>query len=121
MPEAMIPILVLLARHLSVLGCGIEAGVCQMFLKKSQAVPGIIRFHCVNGKGITQSVWRNSVNSAGFRVSKCRHPCLVGTLFYDLPGSVPVDAEDERLAVLCDGAAALDVLANHGLGLTVNR
>ncbi len=65
----------LFAGNLSILGCGIEAGVAQVFLEQSQRVTGVIQLHRVYAKGIPEPVRANtSLRTAeGYRVIIHRH------------------------------------------------
>ena len=49
----------------------------------------------------------------GFGIYQSGKTCLYGTLFYDLPGSMTIDAEKQQLTVTIDGSTAVDVFLEH--------
>ena len=67
-PQAIIPLAMLFSGNLSILGCGIEAGVTQMLMEQSQCIAGVIQLHCVHTEGISEAMRVNTSYPAGFGV-----------------------------------------------------
>jgi hypothetical protein len=120
LPQSLKPIPMLLAGHFSVLCCGIEALVAQMFLKKPEAVSRIVELNGMDGKGGPQAGRANVVYPARLRVHQLWQPCSLGTLLHYLPCSMPVDAKDKPFSVPHYRAATVNVFPEHVESLTVN-
>jgi hypothetical protein len=60
------------------------------------------------------------MNPAAFRINQPRQPCSLGTFFYDLPGTMPIDAEDELLAATFNRSPTLNVFFQHSQCPTVD-
>ena len=93
-PQFVIPFLMFFTRYFSVLGCSVEALVTEVLLKEPKPIAGIIEFYCMYSKCIPEFVRRNIMYSSCFWVYQSWQASFLGTFFHDLPGSVPVDAED---------------------------
>ena len=45
---------------------------------------------------------------------------LLSTFSYNLPGSVPIDTEDEHLTFSCDWPATPNVIPEHPYGIVID-
>ncbi len=64
----------------------------------------------MDGKGISQPVGADIVYLARLRVYQSGQPGSLGTLLYDLPGSMAVYAENKPFTISENGSASFNVI-----------
>ena len=90
----------LLPGYLSVLRCGVKAGMPQMLLEKPQSIPRVIQLYRVDSKRISKAMGTYASKLPGFRIDQIWEPRSLGAFPYHLPCSVSVDAKDKHFAIL---------------------
>lgn len=84
-----------------------------MLLQQPHSFSTVIHFHTVNGKGIPETVRTDAAQFAGLWVTEFSQPRLLGTLAYDLPGSVTIEVEQVPLAVTFGQFVLVNIIPHH--------
>ena len=100
--------------NLSIFGCGIETGVAQMLLQHSQPIARIVQLHRMDREGVPEAVWAYAPHLASLRIEQIWESRPSGTLSHYLPGSMPVDTEDEAIPVITP-----DKVSHHIEGVNI--
>jgi DegV family protein with EDD domain len=74
----------------------------------------------VHGKSISETIWTDIVEFAGFGIDEFGQSRFLGALLDNLPGSVAVDAEKESLAPFRNRTATLNIVFEHPDSITVD-
>ena len=90
---------VLFSGNLPVLGGGVEVEVAQVLLQQPQTVAGVIYLHGMYTERISQTVRTNTSYSPSFGIDQEWQSSSPGTIPYNLPCPMPVEAKKGRLII----------------------
>jgi hypothetical protein len=65
-----------------------------VLLEHTETIAGVVVLYSVYGKGIPEPMRADIMLFTSFGVCQSEESCFYGTLFYDLPGSMSVNAEE---------------------------